>query len=211
MLNHNNVMIERLSHSAIRLTKNKTIYIDPFKISESKKGDVVLISHDHFDHCSIEDLQKICDSNTIIVCPPDCQSKIMAGKVHCKQILLVKPGVKLNIDGIRVEAVHAYNTNKNFHPKENDWVGYLIDLDGTIIYHAGDTDVIPEMSSFKNIDVACLPVSGTYVMTAKEAIQAAGIIKPKISVPMHYGTIIGTKADADEFKRLWNGRTEILG
>lgn len=210
MLKHNNTTIERLNHSAFRISGKKIIYVDVFNIPDAKIGDIVLVSHEHFDHCSIEDLQKVCGPETVIVCPPDCQSKIMAGQVECKQILLVKPGVKLNIDGVKIEAVHAYNTNKKFHPKENEWIGYIIEIDGTRIYHAGDTDVIPEMNSFKNIDVACLPVSGTYVMTAKEAVKAAEMINPKIAVPMHYGAIIGTKADAEEFKGSWKGKTEIL-
>ncbi len=211
MLHYNDIAIERLNHSAIRLTKGERIYIDPFKISTSEKGSIVLITHEHFDHCSIEDLRKVCDVSTELVCPPDCQSKIMASKVQCKNVHLVTPGTTLTIGDVQIEIVAAYNTNKNFHPKDNEWVGYIITLGGARIYHAGDTDVIPEMDSFRSIDIACLPVSGTYVMTPNEAVQAADKIKPKIAIPMHYGAVIGTRADAEEFKRLWKGKTEILG
>jgi|SRR3989344_883620 len=206
-----NLTIERLNHSAFMINSKRLIYIDPFKIDMIKEADIILISHEHFDHCSIEDLKKIVTPNTRIVMPPDCQSKIASGKIKPKETLLVKPGVKLEIDGIHITAVPAYNTNKNFHPKENDWVGYLIESDGIRIYHSGDTDVIPEMKNLGKIDVACLPVSGTYVMTAKEAVQAAEIINPKVVIPMHYGAVVGSVADAHQFKSLWKGRTEILG
>ncbi len=208
-MRYNNIDILRIRHSAFRIHERMLIYIDPFQIAQSEQADLIFITHEHFDHCSIEDLRKVSTKNTTIIVPPGCQSKL-SGKVDCKQVVLVKPGVKLDIEGIKVEAVAAYNLNKQFHPKENEWVGYVLTLGSTRIYHAGDTDVIPEMAEIENIDVALLPVSGTYVMTANEAAKAAALIKPKVAVPMHYGAIIGTEADAQEFKQSYAGKTEIL-
>ncbi|HEY3346824.1 MAG TPA: MBL fold metallo-hydrolase, partial [Nitrospirota bacterium] len=126
-----------------------------------------------------------------------------------KKFRKVAPGDKLNEKGIDIETVPAYNTNKAFHPKSNRWVGYIFTVEGERLYIAGDTDYIPEMKSIK-CDIAFLPVSGTYVMTAEEAVQAAQDIKPKVAVPMHYGTLAGTVADAERFKKLYKGESFIF-
>lgn len=197
--------VKWLGHAGFRIKGEKTIYIDPFKIKETEPADIIIITHEHFDHLSPEDINKIQTGKTVVVTTPDCLIKV-SGNVKA-----INPGTILNVDGIQIEAVPAYNTNKQFHPRANGWVGVILTVNGKRIYHAGDTDNIPEMTSLKNIDVALLPVSGTYVMTAEEAADAANKIMPKVAVPMHYGAIVGTKADAEKFKKLCKCKVEILG
>lgn len=198
------INIERLNHSSFKIKNDKIIYIDPFKI-EGEKADIILITHEHFDHCSIEDIEKIIKDDTVLVVTHDCVSKL--NRFDKNKLKVVNPGSKLNIDDIGIEAVAAYNVNKFrspgivFHPKEDNKVGYIVTIKGKRIYHAGDTDFIEEMKNIK-VDVALLPVSGTYVMTAKEAAEAALVIKPKVAIPAHYGSIVGSREDAKMFKKL---------
>lgn len=178
------------------------IVIDPFKIADCEPADIILISHSHYDHCSPEDIEKIRKPDSVIVTEAETAGTL-SGDVH-----VLKPGENLTIDGIQIEAVAAYNTNKHFHPKEKGWLGFIITVDGVRIYHAGDTDLIPEMKEMQ-VDIALLPVSGTYVMTATEAIEAAKQIRPKVAVPMHYDTIVGTAEDAEAFKTALDGICEV--
>jgi len=195
------VNLDWTGHSGFVIKNNKTIYIDPFQLKgEPEKADIVLITHEHYDHCSIADIKRIAKPQTIIVTVPDCQSKL--SNLDIANVTLVKPGDKISVQGIIIEAVPAYNLNKKFHLKENAWVGYVVTVEGKRIYHAGDTDFIPEMRNLKNIDIAIVPISGTYVMTAEEAANAVNAFQPKIAIPMHYGSIIGTSDDAARFKRL---------
>ena len=196
--------IKWLGHAGFKIKGEKTVYIDPFKISETEPADIIICTHEHFDHLSPEDIKKIQTGKTVIVTTPDSFSKV-SGNVKT-----LVPGQSMDVDGIKIEAVPAYNLNKHFHPKDNKWMGVIITINGQRIYHAGDTDSIPEMSSLKNIDVALLPVSGTYVMTAEEAADAANRINPKVAVPMHYGAIVGTKEDAEKFRKLCRCKVEIL-
>lgn len=198
-MNLNGIEIRWLGHSAFKIIVNgKNIYIDPFKVSESNDADYVLITHPHYDHCSIEDLQKVVKEGTRIIAHVDCESKIarLSDGIEIKPIAL---GQKLKLEDLEVEAVPAYNTNKEFHTKSQEWLGFIITIKGKRIYHAGDTDLIEEMENFKDIDLALLPVSGTYVMTAEEAVEAAKKIKPKLAVPMHYASIVGSEEDANKF------------
>jgi L-ascorbate metabolism protein UlaG (beta-lactamase superfamily) len=192
-----------LGHDGFRIEAGKTIYLDPFNISTDVKADLILITHEHFDHCSPEDVKKIQHEKTRIVTEKDSAKKL-SGEVR-----VMKPGDTLEIDNIRIEAVPAYNTNKDFHPKKKDWLGFIIEMDGVRIYHAGDTDLIPEMDHFKT-DIALLPVSGTYVMTADEAIAAALRLNPKIAIPMHYASIVGDARDAEKFKEGLEGKCDVI-
>lgn len=196
--------IHWLGHDTFKIAGEKTIYTDPFKIKKKDTADIVLITHEHRDHCSPEDVIKIQGANTVIVTVADCARKLSGN------IKTVKPGERISVEGIEIEAVPAYNTNKQFHTKDRGWVGYIFTVKGQRIYLAGDTDYIPEMKTFKNIDVALLPVSGTYVMTADEAVKAALDIKPKIAVPMHYGSIVGDKNDAKKFAEGLKGKIEVV-
>ena len=202
------VKIDWLGHAAVRITAGKVICIDPYKITSEEKADIILITHGHYDHCSIEDIQKVADKHSIIVATPDCSSKF-SGKVEVKDVKLISPGKSITVEGVKIEAVPAYNPKKQFHPKENEWVGYIVEIKGKRIYHAGDTDLIPEM---KNItaDVAMLPIGGNYTMTAEEAAEAANQINPKLAIPIHFGDIVGTKADAEKFKALCKCESKIL-
>lgn len=206
----NGVKISWLGHDGFLLEGNKKIVIDPFKVIDSISADIVLITHDHPDHCSIADLKKIVKDDTIIFLPADCISSL-AGRVSGKTVIL-EPGKKVNVQGITIEAVPAYNLNKPFHPKDNQWNGYVVTMNNVRIYHAGDTDRIPEMRGlFGKVDVALLPVSGSYTMTAEEAAMAAAEISPKLAIPMHYGSgVVGTQADAERFKSLCNCDVKIL-
>jgi L-ascorbate metabolism protein UlaG (beta-lactamase superfamily) len=191
-----------LGHDGFRIDAAKTIYIDPYQISDGPQADLILITHEHFDHCSPEDVAKIQHSGSVIVTEKDSAPKL-SGDVR-----VVTVGESLSIDNIQIEAVPAYNTDKDFHPKSNGWLGFIVDIDGVKVYHAGDTDFIPEMNDF-NTDIALLPVSGTYVMTADEAVEAALAINPKLAIPMHYGAIVGGESDATKFKDALEGKIEV--
>ena len=197
-MNYKNLAIEWLGHSGFLIKNDKTIYIDPFQISTSEKADIIFITHDHYDHCSLPDIEKIAKDKTVVVCPSDCQSKITKLKQDV-DIQVLGPGNATVARGVKARAVPAYNVDKQFHRKEDEWNGYLIEINGATIYHAGDTDLIPEMKELGNVDIALLPVGGKFTMTAEEAGRAAGIIKPKLAIPMHYGNIVGTKQDAEKF------------
>jgi len=194
--------IEWLGHDTFRVNASKLIYTDPFKIQGGIPGDLILITHDHFDHCSPDDVAMIQNAGTTIVAPADCKDKLK------HDVRTIAVGETLDIGGVKVRAVPSYNTNKKFHPKENGWVGYLFTVDGVTIYLAGDTDHIPEMKDIR-CDIALLPVSGTYVMTADEAVQAALDIKPKVAVPMHYAAIVGSEADAESFRKQLEGKVRV--
>ena len=200
-----------LGHASFKLVRGGvTLYFDPWQVEgEPHDADLILISHPHFDHLDTDSVARIARADTMIVTVADCADKLREAKVP-GAINLVKPGDQLRLKGVSIEAVPAYNTNKTFHPKGNGWVGFIVEAEGTRIYHAGDTDFIPEMRTWK-VDAALLPVSGTYVMTAEEAAEAAKVMNPKVAVPMHYGAIVGTAADAKRFQELCGGLVvEIL-
>ncbi|MCD6535580.1 MAG: MBL fold metallo-hydrolase [Thaumarchaeota archaeon] len=200
------VEISWLGHAAFLITHEDTrYYLDPFKIKPKGGADAVLITHEHFDHLSIEDLRKIVKPETEIVAPESCKENLRAFGMGI--VRLVKPGESLEVKNAKIETIPAYNINKFrapgvvYHPKEQGGVGYIIEVGGIRIYHAGDTDFIPEMKNLK-VDVALVPVSGTFVMTAEEAADAVNTFKPKVAIPMHFGSIVGSRSDAETFKKL---------
>jgi L-ascorbate metabolism protein UlaG (beta-lactamase superfamily) len=213
MLEYDGVKISWLGHDGFRIKNAKTVYVDPYEIEGGEEADILLISHDHDDHCSPEDVRKIVSAKTTIVTTAESKRKLSKTKV--KEIRVAKPGQKIVIDDVSIETVPAYNVNKfrspghPFHPKENGMLGFIITVNAVKIYHAGDTDFIPEMKQF-NVDVACLPVSGTYVMTAEEAAESTRHIKLKVAIPMHYGAIVGDDRDAERFKTLASCDVRIL-
>ncbi len=183
-----------LGHDAFRLTAGPlTIYFDPFRLAAgAPAADLILVSHEHYDHCSPEDIVRIQKPETVIVTEPMAAAKL-GGTVKT-----LAPGERSEVKGVTIEAVAAYNTNKKFHPRANNWLGFVVEVGGVRIYHAGDTDHIPEMAKIR-ADIALLPVGGTYTMTTEEAVAAALAIKPQVAVPMHYDTLVGDSADADRF------------
>ena len=196
--------VEVLYHSSIRITGNKIIYIDPFKINgNSDDADLIFITHDHYDHYSEEDIDKVRNENTIIIASQDLSPKLLKRGIKKDYIIGVEPSKKYTVQGINFETIPAYNLGKLFHPKGNGWVGYVIDINGVNYYIAGDTDLTNESKNVK-CDIAFVPVGGTYTMNYKEAAELINSIKPKIAVPIHYGSIVGTKQDAETFISLLN-------
>ncbi|MEJ2746167.1 MAG: MBL fold metallo-hydrolase, partial [bacterium] len=163
----------------------------------------ILVSHVHYDHCSPSAIERIRTADTVIVTNSECAKKFKAN------VRIIAPGQSIAVDGVAVEGVAAYNVNKPFHPRGEGGLGFVITLGGRRIYFAGDTDLIPEMAAVK-ADVALLPVSGTYVMSADEAAEAVKRIKPAVAIPMHYGSIVGSGSDAARFKQLSEVPVEIL-
>lgn len=209
-----NLDFARIAHDTFRIAGSKLVYTDPYKVKKNDEADIVLLSHEHFDHLSREDLQKVIMPGTTIVASPLCKEGLSGVKV--KGIHFLDPGGKITVSKVEIEAVPAYNINKfrapgqAFHPKGEKRLGFVFKMDGTTVYFAADTDFIPEMKSIR-CDIALLPVSGTYVMTAEEAAEAAQALNPKIAVPMHYGAIVGSEEDAKKFKSLVkNCQVEIV-
>ena len=194
--------IDVLCHSSIRINKEKTIYIDPFKIDKNyKDADLIFITHDHYDHYSEDDIDKVKKDETVFIVPEELLTKLLVRGYNKNNIITVEPNMQYMVEGIKFETIPAYNMNKQFHPKENEWVGYIIEIKGIRYYIAGDTDITEENKKVK-CDVAFIPVGGTYTTDFKEAAQLVNEIKPKIAVPTHYGSVVGTKQDATDFVRL---------
>ncbi|MDY7040423.1 MAG: MBL fold metallo-hydrolase [Chloroflexota bacterium] len=196
--------IHWLGHDSFRIEGPVTIYVDPWQLPAGvPRADVILVTHDHYDHCSPEDVSKISKPDAVVVTIAAAAKKLKG------DVRVVEPGDSLTVKGIPIEAVPAYNVNKHFHPKEAGHVGFIVTVEGQRIYHAGDTDFVPEMKDLE-VDIALLPVSGTYVMTADEAVNAAKAISPRVAIPMHYGEIVGDQADAQHFRELYGGEVVIL-
>jgi len=213
LFEYRGVKISWLGHDGFRIKNSKTVYIDPYVMETGENADIILISHEHFDHCSPSIIKKIVTPNTTMITTALVKRQLSGTKT--KVTRGVKPGEKILVDDVSVETVPAYNLNKfrspgqPFHSKQEEMLGFIVTINDVRIYHAGDTDSIPEMEGM-NVDIACLPVSGTYVMTAEEAAEAAGRIKPKIAIPMHYGSIVGDKSDAERFEKLAACQVVIL-
>ena len=194
--------IEVLCHSSIRFSIGEIIYFDPFKIEENyNDADVIFITHDHYDHYSEEDIDKVAKNDTVIVVPEDLLIKLLKKGFEKDNIILVKPNQKYTVKGIEFQTIPAYNTNKQFHPKANAWVGYILEIAGVKYYISGDTDITEENKKVK-CDVAFVAVGGTYTMNYKEAAKLINNIKPKVAIPTHYGSIVGSKEDGAKFAKL---------
>lgn len=198
-----------LGHDSFRLDGPPVVYFDPWKLRGAlPAANLVLVSHDHHDHCSPDDVAALRGPDTVIVCDASAAAKLPGAQV-------VRPGDALMVAGLEIEAVPAYNTDKfrspgqPFHPQTAGHVGFVVKVGGIRLYFAGDTDQIPEMAQVR-CDVALLPVSGTYVMTVEEAVRAAQVLKPQIVVPMHFGSGIGTPEDGGHFARLFGGEVRVL-
>ncbi|MHC4982464.1 MAG: MBL fold metallo-hydrolase [Planctomycetota bacterium] len=199
------VEIKWIGHASFRIAGAGTVvYIDPWKLTdEPHDADMVFVSHSHFDHCSAPDIQKVSKDDTTIVAPADAISDLRATNA-------VTPEEKITVKDVTVEPVAAYNISKSFHPKGNHWLGAVFTIDGKRIYYAGDTDLIPEMSDLKDVDVALLPVGGTYTLTAAEAADACKAIGCKTAIPYHWGEIVGSAADAEKFAKAAACEAKIL-
>ncbi len=199
MLKH----VHWLGQSGIKITGDKIIYIDPFDIPEGETADLIFITHDHYDHLSEKDLKKIQGNQTTIIIPESCKNRVIGN------IKSVNPGDTFELDGIQVQVVPAYNIGKPYHSKEKKYVGYVLTVGDVTYYHAGDTDRIPEMKSIR-ADVVFLPVGGTYTMNPVEAAEAVRDIHPKVAVPIHWGSVVGSKEDALRFQSLCDCEVQVL-
>jgi L-ascorbate metabolism protein UlaG (beta-lactamase superfamily) len=218
-MNIDGIEIKWLGHAGFLIKNSKIIYIDPYNIKEgTEKADLIFITHSHYDHCSLEDIQKIVKEDTKIICPADCQSKITKLE-NPVDMILAEPNNEFDFGEVKVSTLPAYNIDKPFHSKEELWVGYVIKMNGIVVYHAGDTDKIPEMQNLTGHNqankklIALLPVGGKYTMNSEEAVEAAKTIKPFLAIPMHYGTIVGTEEDAKDFSKACEDvgiRTNVL-
>lgn len=198
--------IKLISQNAIRIDNGKIIYIDPFRITGySNDADYIFITHSHYDHFSKEDILKIKKNSTIIVITQDLYNEVI--NLGFNNILVVSPNNSYEVDGIKFSTVPAYNINKDFHKKDYNWVGYILNIDNNILYIAGDTDNIPEIRNIK-CNIAFVPVGGTYTMNYKEASDLIKEINPDLAVPTHY-TEVGSKDDALNFKNELEGFAEV--
>jgi L-ascorbate metabolism protein UlaG (beta-lactamase superfamily) len=199
------VEIQWFAHASFRISDGtNVIYIDPWKIPGSPHdADAIFVSHSHYDHCSRPDVDKVSKPDTMIVAPADTIQKLGATNA-------ITPGESIPIKDITVEAVAAYNIGKTFHPRGHNWCGAVITIAGRRVYYAGDTDLIPQMSDLKDVDLALLPVGGTYTMSAQDAAAAAKAIGCKAAIPYHWGDVIGSEADAQAFARAASCKVHVL-
>jgi L-ascorbate metabolism protein UlaG (beta-lactamase superfamily) len=213
------IELKWLGHSGFLIKNSKIIYIDPYNLENNlEKADLILITHSHYDHCSVADIGKIVKEGTRIIMTADCQSKITRFNVLIK-MQTVELGQEIDFGDIKISVLPAYNIDKKFHPKDETWVGYLIKMNNVLIYHAGDSDLIPEMQRLTGYKqpgkefIALIPIGGRFTMNVEEAVEAVKLIKPTLAIPMHYGSMVGTPEDALEFKELCeenNIKCEIL-
>ncbi|MCX7635787.1 MAG: MBL fold metallo-hydrolase [Syntrophales bacterium] len=194
--------INWLGHATIRIDGDKTIYIDPWKTAGTPPAEVILVSHSHYDHYSPKDIESLTKADTGVVTPPDPAIRIKG------EHRTLKPGERISVYGLDIEATPAYNPKKAFHPHQNAWIGFLLTVEGTRIYYAGDTDLIPEMEDIR-ADIVIVPVGGTYTMNAEEAARLVNKIVPALAIPIHFGDIVGSLEDALRFRDLAKVPVEI--
>ena len=194
-------MIKINIQSSILIDESIKIYFDPIKMDKKFDADYIFITHSHYDHFSKEDVLKLKNDNTVIIGPYDIYDDCIKMGFKKENIYMVKPLEHYDLGVIKFNTVYAYNIDKPFHPKENNFVGYILEFEGKRYYIAGDTDLIEEnLSSLNDIDYAFIPIGGTYTMDALEASKFVNIFKPKTVIPIHYGMVVGNKRDVDKFK-----------
>lgn len=189
--------------SSIRIEGSKILYFDAFRINEVKHdADVIFITHEHFDHYDIGSITNVKKSSSIIVAPETMKDKLMKdGMADLSRDIFLSPGADVEIDGIKVKGVSAYNMTKPFHPKTNNWLGYILEMDGVSYYIAGDTDALEENKAI-NCDIAFLPIGGGYTMDKQEAYDFTEALMPKVVIPTHYGDVVGSPEDGNAFMKL---------
>ncbi len=199
------VEITWIGHASFRIAGPEgVVYIDPWKLADSPHdADVVFVSHSHHDHCSADDVAKVSKDATAVIAPAETIAKLACANA-------VAPGENITIKGITIEAVAAYNVSKSFHPRSNNWCGAILTLEGKRIYYAGDTDLIDEMSDLTDVDLALLPVGGTYTLDAARAAEACRAIGAKAAIPYHWGDIVGSVSDAEQFARSAGCKVHVL-
>lgn len=195
--------IHWLGHASFAVYGSRTVWFDPYRVSGGRTADLILVSHTHSDHFSPQDIARIAGEKTTLVISHDARPDYPAS------VVTMKPGDSIRLLGLTIEAVPAYNISKSYHPKANNWLGYILTIDGSRIYHAGDTDFIPEMKGLA-ADVGFIPVGGTYTMESREAAQAVKAMKIPLVVPMHWGGIVGTEKDAADFKDLVGSAADVI-
>lgn len=202
----NNIIIN--TQSSIRLELDKIIYFDPFKIEEYKNdADIIFITHNHYDHFDIDSIEKIKNGNTIVVAPKTMEEEIKS--ININNYILLEPNEKATIYDYIVETVPAYNISKTFHPKDNNWLGYILTFNNVSYYISGDTDKTKEIENVK-CDIAFIPIGGYYTMDVDEATSLVKKINPSVVIPTHYGSIIGNKNDGQKLKdNLSNTNIEV--
>lgn len=193
------MQIEVNYHSSVLI--NDSIYIDPLNITKNVMAQYVFITHPHWDHFSINDINKIITKNTQIICPLSMKDEI--NNIFDNPITFVQPNQQYTIDGLKFSTIPSYNLDKQFHLKQYNWVGYVLDIKGVKVTITGDTDLTPELKKVKT-DILLLPIGGTFTMDYKQAAQAVNIIKPKKVIPVHYGEVVGNAKMAQKFKQLIN-------
>ena len=203
--------IEVFTQSSIRIKSSQgTIYLDPFQIkTEPHDADYILITHDHYDHFSVDDIKKVAKISTILVVPARMEDDAKELANDVASIVTVKPGVYKEISGLEIETIPAYNTVKPFHPRRAEWVGYILRADGKRIYVAGDTGLTKEARQVK-CDIALLPVGGTYTMDTRRAAELANTIRPEYVIPTHYGSIVGKQSDGQTFASLVKSPVKVV-
>ena len=191
-------------HSSIRIETDKVIYFDPYKISEeSHDADIIFVTHDHYDHFSIEDIKKIEKEDTVFVIP-DCMYNLLGGE----NVITVLPGEKTMVEEYETLAIPSYNREKQFHTKEKGYVGYVVKIEDKWVYVAGDCDKNEDNLKVRS-DIAFVPVGGHYTMDYKEASELINEIKPSIAIPTHYGDLVGEANCGEEFKKLVDKNIEV--
>ncbi len=206
-MSYDNIRVN--TQSSIRIEGPKTIYFDPFEITgEAHDADLICITHSHYDHFDPESIEKIRGAGTEFAAP-ESMAKELKGICAPEKLHLVSPGETIDIMGLSIETVPAYNRIKPFHPKRNGWVGYILEMDGNRYYVSGDTDAVKELENI-SCDVALIPIGGTYTMTAKEAAGLINRMRPAAAIPTHYGSIVGKPGDADAFKSMVSSEIQVV-